>query len=432
MTSTARLDYPLHEHTLGNGLRVVVNPDHATPVVAVNLWYDVGSRDERPGQTGLAHLFEHLMFQGSTHVGSGEHLSALQDAGGSCNATTWFDRTNYFETVPTSALDLALWLEADRMRGLLDALTQENLDNQRDVVKEEKRQRYDNAPYGDLLVHLLDLAFPADHPYRHPVIGSMEDLDAAALADVRAFFSRWYAPGNAVLTLAGDIEPVDGFARVERYFGTVPAREVTASAPPGPLPPFAGTPRAEVSGAVPASLLTLCWRTPAGHTREADATDLALEVLGGSETSRLHRRLVRTDRLCTSAGASALGLTRGSSLGFTQARALDGISLDTVEQVIVDEIDRLCEEGPSQGELDRIRTQFEREWLSQCARVEARADLLSASATIDRNPDRINTRIVEYCSIGVEEVREAARTHLLTEHRATLAYLHTSSEGEDS
>ena len=217
VTTAVPLGYPIHEHTLENGLRVVVSPDHAVPFVAVNLWYDVGSRDEQPGRTGLAHLFEHVMFQGSENVASGEHFNTLQASGATGNATTWFDRTNYFEAVPTGVLDLALWLEADRMANLLPALTQENLDTQREVVKEEKRQRYDNAPYGDTIDHVLALAFPPEHPYGHTVIGSMADLDAASLDDTHAFFTRWYSPANAVLTLVGDVTAEDGLAKADSF-----------------------------------------------------------------------------------------------------------------------------------------------------------------------------------------------------------------------
>ena len=198
MTSIA---YPIVERTLPNGLRVIVSEDHAVPNVAVNLWVGVGSRHESPGRTGLAHLFEHLMFQGSRNVQSGEHFSALMDEGARLNATTWFDRTNYFETVPRGAMDLALWMEADRHGHLLDAVTQENLDNQLDVVKEEKRQRYDNVPYGNALIEMYAAVFPKGHPYHHPTIGSMDDLDAASLADVHAFYRRFYGPNNTVLTL---------------------------------------------------------------------------------------------------------------------------------------------------------------------------------------------------------------------------------------
>ena len=218
------LDYPIHERTLANGLRIVVSPDHSVPTVTVNLWVGVGSRHEVAGRTGFAHLFEHLMFQGSRQVASGEHFSALMAQGGRLNATTWFDRTNYFETIPVGALDLALWLEADRHGYLLDAVNQANLDNQRDVVKEEKRQRYDNVPYGNVMRDIYATLFPEGHPYHHPTIGSMADLDAASVADVHAFFEAHYRPDNTLITLVGDITPEDGFAKVERYFGALPAR----------------------------------------------------------------------------------------------------------------------------------------------------------------------------------------------------------------
>lgn len=417
------LGYPIHETTLDNGLRVVVSPDHSVPAVALNIWYGVGSRDEVPGRTGLAHLFEHVMFQGSAHVESGEHFDLLQAAGATGNATTWFDRTNYFEAVPTGALDLALWLEADRMGHLLAALTQENLDTQREVVKEEKRQRYDNAPYGDTIDHLLALSFPPDHPYGHTVIGSMEDLDAASLADAHDFFTTWFAPANAVLTLVGDVTPEEGFARAGTYFGHLPARGVPARPTVEPLPPHTGIPRRTTSAPVPASTLYVLWRTPPRGTREADAVDIALTTLGGSETSRLHRRLVRTDETCSAGGASLLPLAWGNSLGYAYARALDGADLAAIERSMCEEVDRLLEEGPTEDELQRVRVQFEREWLSDCARMESRADLISGYASMDDDPGRVNRRIAEYASIDADEVRGAARAWLAPENRAVLEYL---------
>ena len=216
------------QRRLPNGLRVIVAPDHLAPVVAINLWYDVGSRHEQPGKTGFAHLFEHFMFQGSRHVSKSEHMSLIQGAGGVNNATTFFDRTNYFETLPSHQLDLGLWLEADRMATLLDALSQENLDNQREVVKNEKRQSYDNRPYGSFYEKLMAAVFPADHPYHHTPIGSMADLDAASLDDVISFFREWYAPNNAVLTIAGDVTTDEGFAAADRWFGPIPANAALA------------------------------------------------------------------------------------------------------------------------------------------------------------------------------------------------------------
>ena len=293
------LDYPITEHTLDNGLRVIVSPDHGAPSVAVNLWYDVGSRHEqvgvdgRPGRTGFAHLFEHVMFQGSAHVPSGQHIALMQAAGASVNATTWFDRTNYFETLPTGGLDLALWLEADRLGTLLDALTQESLDNQREVVKEEKRQRYDNVPYGDAMEKLISLTFPADHPYGHTTIGSMDDLNSATLADVQAFFSAHYLPNNAVLTIAGDIDAETAFAKAETYFGHLAAAPLPDPPPEVELAPLVDAPRAEIVADVPADAVYVTWRLPRRGTRLFDALDLPIHRARHGQTSRLHKHLVR-------------------------------------------------------------------------------------------------------------------------------------------
>lgn len=423
MTSmpTDVVHYPLHQTTLANGLRVVVSPDPTVPVVAVNLWYDVGSRDERPGRTGLAHLFEHLMFEGSAEVAAGEHLATVQAVGGSANATTWFDRTNYFETVPTGALDLALWLEAERLGSL--RLTQDTLDNQRDVVMEEKRQRYDNVPYGDVLIHLIELTFPPDHPYGHPTIGSMTDLAAASLADVRSFFATHYAPDNAVLSLVGDVDPEDAVARVERAFGQLPASRRPRRLPTDPLPALTGEPRREVVARVPSDATYLAWRLPARDRRDFDAADLALAILGGGQTSRLHRRLVRRDQLAEGAGASATGLIAGTSTGFAHARALPGVPADAVEAAMLDELATLIDQGPDAAELDRAKAQFEREWLSELARQDSRADLFGCYATLQGDPGVVNERLREVRSIGLDEVAQAARTYLQPERRAVLTYV---------
>ncbi len=428
----AELGYPLVERTLANGLRVIVSPDHAAPVVAVNLWYDVGSRDEASGQTGFAHLFEHLMFQGSEHVASAEHLGAMQAAGATVNATTWFDRTNYFEAVPTGALDLALWLEADRMATLPVALTQANLDNQREVVKEEKRQRYDNVPYGDVIEHALTLTFPEGHPYAHTVIGSMADLDAASTDDAIRFFRSYYHPANCVLTLVGDIEPEDGFARAEHYFGGIPAAE-TPPRPDAPqLPPLTGVPRTTLTQPVPANAAYMTWRLPARGTRAYDACEIALDILGGSQTSRLYRRLVHTDRIASAAGASPMALIGGTSFGFAFARALEGTPLENVEDAVVAELRRFAEAGPTPEELERTHVQFEREWLGQLARFESRADLIGCYATLHGRPELVNSRIAEFCSVTADEVADAARAWLLPEQRAVLSYRRAALGGEDS
>lgn len=422
MNPLTSLGYPLAERTLSNGMRVIVSRDHGAPVVAVNLWYNVGSRDEATGETGLAHLFEHVMFQGSENVASGEHLAALQAAGGSVNATTSFDRTNYFEAVPSGALDLALWLEADRLATLPQALTTENLDNQRDVVKEEKRQRYDNVPYGDVLQHLLTLTFPPGHPYAHPVIGSMADLDAATAESATDFFARFYAPANCTLTLVGDIDPDEGFSRAERYFGGIPAGVPNVRPPATVLDPMTGVARQHVTAAVPAGAVYLTWRLPAAGTRAFDACGIALDVLGGGQTSRLFRRLVRDDRSASAAGASALGLAGGNSIGFAYARALNGDDLEALEESMLAELDRLATEGPTTDELSAVRVQFEREWLSQLARFDGRADLFNMYATLHGDADLVNTRIADFTSIGADEVAAAIATWLRPEARAALTY----------
>jgi predicted Zn-dependent peptidase len=424
MTSGAlpQLGYPIVQHTLPNGLRVISSPDHNAPSVAINLWYDVGSRDEEQGRTGFAHLFEHVMFQGSANVASGQHIALLQAAGAVVNATTWFDRTNYFETLPTGGLDLALWLEADRMGTLLDALTQENLDNQREVVKEEKRQRYDNVPYGDVMELLNTLTFPSDHPYGHTTIGSMEDLDAATLEDVHAFFRRHYLPNNAVLSIVGDVEPDAAFERADTYFGHLAAGPQPVKPGAGPLDPLFDNPRTETSGKVPADAVYLTWRVPARGGRDFDAVDLAFSILGHGQTSRLHKHLVRRTEQAESTGASAMGLIGGNSFGFSYARARDGVAPEQLEQEIVELIDQLLSEGPAEDELRRAKAQFERHWLHELARVDSRADALGEYATLHGDPTLINSRIAEITAIDGDDVQEAMQRWFRPDQRASLIY----------
>lgn len=422
MVSAEVVNYPLHQEFLSNGLRVLVSPDRSVPVAAVNLWYDVGSRDELPGQYGWAHLFEHLMFSGSAHVSSGEHLQLLQNLGGSVNATTWFDRTNYFETLPVGALDLALWLEADRLGSLADHLTIESVDTQREVVKEEKRQRYDNVPYGDAMAALVELVFGAEHHYGHTTIGTMEDLAGASVDAAADFFRTHYRPENAVLTLVGDFTVKEAFRKAERAFGHLSGGPRRRRPAPAGLAPITGLPRRELRGRVPAESAYLAWRLPVRDTAAFDAADLALGVLGGGQSSRLHQSLVRDRRLLAFAGGHALPLIGGNSVGLIQLRALpergvgDGVDATTVE------LERLAAEGPTMAELDRVKAQFEREWLMDLARFDTRADLLSSFAVLHDDPARINTRLLELASIGPNQVRDAAATLLRTDQRAELIY----------
>ena len=425
------LDYPLHSRTLDNGLRVVVSPDHTVPNVTVNLWVGVGSRHEAPGRTGFAHLFEHLMFQGSRHVRSGEHFEALMAEGGRLNATTWFDRTNYFETVPTGAVELALWLEADRHGHLLDAVTQENLDNQRDVVKEEKRQRYDNQPYGTALIDVYAAVFPPGHPYHHPTIGSMEDLDAASLADVHAFFRRYYGPDNTVLTLCGDITPERGFELVERHFGPLPASAEQPRPAHPQLEPLSQPVRVDRQEVVPNDRLHIAFRLPVDETDEFLAAAVALDCVGGLGTSRLVKRLVRREQTALGVHATAWGFVDGASLGFAVLDVAPGVEAGAVEAAFLEELERFLATGPTEAELEASLAQSERSWLSALASQEERADLISHHLMLHDDPAVVNTHLDRLRAVTADQVLAAARRWLHPESRAVVAYLALGS-AEDS
>jgi predicted Zn-dependent peptidase len=416
------LDYPIMTRTLDNGLRVLVSPDHTVPTVTVNLWVGVGSRHEPPGGTGLAHLFEHLMFQGSANVAEGEHFSLLMEHGGTLNATTWFDRTNYFETVPTGALELALWLEADRHGHLLEAVTQANLDNQRDVVKEEKRQRYDNQPYGTAIADLGSLVFPEGHPYHHPTIGSMHDLDAATLADVHAFYSRHYSPANTVLSLVGDVDPEAGFDAVEHHFGPLANPAPPRQAPSAQLAPLVAAPRLDRAEDVPNDRLYLGFRLPVAHTTGFMACAVALDAIGGLTTSRLYRRLVRSEEIATSVSGASLGLVDGGSLGFLGIDVADGADPRAVEESVCAELDRFATEGPTPTELESSLADTERSWLEALAGHQERADLLSHYTLLHDDPQHINTYLDGVRSVTGEQVQEVAARWLLPDARATVAF----------
>src|SRR5512141_664540 len=286
----------LEEYELGNGLRVVLNEDHSAPLVAVNLWYHVGSKNERVGRTGFAHLFEHMLFSGSEHVGNNEHFRYVQSIGGVLNGTTFFDRTNYFETLPSNYLALGLWLESDRMGFFLPALTQEKLDIQREVVKEERRQRYDNVPYGTAFERLLHLAYDPDYSYHWPTIGSMEDLEAASLDDIREFFATWYRPDNCVLTLVGDFVPAEAKALAEKYFGDI--------VPGGSFPQFTlerqaqnGERRESFASPVQLPRLYRLYHLPEMGSADWIAGDLLSTGLGSDKASRLDRVLVHEKQI---------------------------------------------------------------------------------------------------------------------------------------
>ena len=423
------------DERLPNGLRLIVAEDHLAPVAAINVWYDVGSKHEVPGKTGFAHLFEHGMFQGSAHVGKAEHMALVQAAGGTLNGTTWLDRTNYFETVPSHQVELAIWLEADRMGSLLEALSQDNLDNQRDVVKNEKRWSYDNRPYGSWNEKLLAHLFPEEHPYHHPTIGSMEDLDAASLDDVKAFFATWYAPNNAVLSVVGDVDRAQVRQWADKYFGPIPANASIPRLGDLSVPDVLGEERREtVEDNVPLPRIYFGFRAPAFGDHRLDALDLAGQLLTGGKGSRLHRRLVRDERLAQDVAIFTLPFTGGASVSVGWATVRPGVDIEAVERAYLEELDRLGNEVPSDDELARAKALTEADELGALARVEERADRLSMYATLFDDPGLINTMLPRYLSVTPEQIRDAAKAVYRPDNRVVLTYLPKAADatGEEA
>lgn len=419
---------PIETHRLDNGLRVILARDPAAAVVAVNLWYAVGSRNERPGRTGFAHLFEHMMFQGSQHVPESAHFALIEKAGGSLNGSTWLDRTNYFETLPSNYLELALWLESDRMGWLVPAMTQEKLDNQRDVVKNERRWRVDNQPYGDWDERLQAMVYPPDHPYHHSVIGSMEDLDAASLEDVEQFFRTYYAPNNAVLTIAGEFDPAEAMRLVERYFGPIP------SGPP--VPPIPG--RTRIPTSLPAEVWQVAeqdislartyvaYRIPPFGTAEFYPATVAAHILAAGQASLLTRRLVRGRRVAQDVVAFAFPIVVGAAMLAIWVTARPGVNPEALEGALFEEVDSLRD--VSDEEVRRAINLIEARQLSDLQKMDERADLLSMYATLFDDPERINTELDRIRAVTPAAVRDFAQSHLGAEQRAVLRYVPKDGE----
>ncbi len=348
------IDIPFDKFILDNGLTVVVHEDRKAPIVAVSIWYHVGSKDEPAGKTGFAHLFEHLMFNGSENHDA-EFFEPFEQVGATAmNGTTWFDRTNYFENVPTPALEMALWLESDRMGHLLGAVTQDKLDEQRGVVQNEKRQG-DGQPYGMVEYRQLEGLFPPGHPYRHSTIGSMEDLDAASLDDVHSWFKDYYGAANTVLVLAGDINAETGRALAEKYFGDIPSgppvKRLKAMVPERTSDTF------EVMyDRVPQTRSYRWWPVPGRTTQEKVQLDLAASVLGDGKNSRLYQALVYNNQLASNVNVFVEEHSLASMFTI-DVRLKEGSSLDEVNRIIDAEIERFLSDGPSEDELERVKTQ---------------------------------------------------------------------------
>ena len=415
---------PIETFRLPNGLFVVLSEDHTAPIVAVNLWYHVGSANERPGRTGFAHLFEHMLFQGSADVRSNEHFELVQRAGGTLNGSTWLDRTNYFETVPSNQLELVLWLEANRMGYLLPAMTQQKLDTQRDVVQNERRWSMDNQPYGTWWERLPALCFPADHPFHHSLIGSMADLDAAGLEDIAQFFSTYYTPDNAVLAVTGDFEPNEARSMVERHFGAIPRGNGKPPLPDMTLPPTFGNPRREiVRDDVMLPRLFLAFRSPAFGHDGYYAASVCGAILGMRKGSRLHRALVREQQVASEVSAFTYDLAKGSDLLVIDVIARPCVPVEMLEQRVGREIDHLETNGVTSDEIDRAVALMETDIVASLQSAGDRADRLSLFATYFGDPGLVNEQVEKYRRVTVDEVNSFARSRLVAENRVSLIYM---------
>ena len=415
---------PVETFHLDNGLFVTLSEDHTAPIAAVNLWYHVGSANEKTGRTGFAHLFEHMLFQGSAHVGSNEHFELIQRAGGTLNGSTWLERTNYFETVPSNELALALWLEADRMGELLPAMTQEKLDTQRDVVKNERRWAVDNQPYGTMLEKMQELVFPLSHPFQHSLIGSMEDLSAASLDDIAQFFATYYTPDNAVLSIAGDFDSKEALALIREYFGPIPKGKGKPPLPPMSLPPVFGSRKREVVyDNVSLPRLFLAFRSPIFGSDEYYAASVTAALLGMRKGSRLQRALVRERQIAADAGAFTFDLAKGSDILVVDVTARPETPVAQLEEEVEREIDLLCREGASGEEVQRAIALIETDLVASLQSAGERADRLSMFATYFGNPELINQQVDSYRRVTAERVNELVSERFSEANRASLIYV---------
>ena len=418
-TTPQPLNIPIQQYKLDNGLRIVFSEDHSAPTYGISITYDVGSHNERPGHTGFAHLFEHMMFQGSENVGKGEHMILVEDNGGDMNGTTTEDRTNYFESFASNQLDLGLFLEADRMRSLV--ISQANLDNQRNAVQEERRLGVDNQPYGKTS-ELLQATVYDNFANQHSVIGSMQDLNAATVKDVQDFFRVYYAPNNAVLTLVGDFDPQVALAKIKKYFGGIPAQPT----PPAPdlaeaaqqgerrktiEDPFAEIPR-----------LDIAYKTPPGNTSDWYDLDVLSDVLGGGQSSRLYQSLVKDKELAVNVFAY-VDEHRGPSTFNVVVLARPGKDLKEIEKAVYAEIDRLKTEPIADWELQKVRMTNRRETAQRLQSTLYRAYLIGENASIFHDANLINTGPAKVQSVGKADVERVAKMYLTEENRTVITTL---------
>lgn len=416
-------------HTLDNGLRLVMNPDSRVPTVAVAVYYDVGSRDEEPGRSGFAHLFEHMMFQGSANVAKAEHFTLINSRGGSANGTTSRDRTNYYQTLPSNELELGIWLEADRMRSL--SITEENFENQRQTVMEERRQSYDNRPYGNAFLRIDELLYGDYFPYAHSVIGDMEDLQRAPLEDVQAFFDAYYGPNNAVIAIAGDFEPEVAIAIVEREFGPIPSRPRPAYEP-GEFTPRQGEVRetmVDPNATLPALLIS----HPIPPMRESDhyALEVLSVILSDGDSSRLRQSLIKKRELAASISAFTYD-RRGPDAFAFWAVAAGGKSLDELEKAIEEEVQKIAQEGIRERELEKAKNRIRAHFTFGLESNLRRAMELAEHELYYGDANLLKTALDPYLAVTAEDIQRVARDYLRRDRRVVLQIQTRTAEGEEA
>lgn len=406
------------EVTLKNGLRVILHEDHSTPIVAVNVWYHVGSKNEVTGRTGFAHLFEHMMFQGSKNYDA-DYFTPLQEAGANINGSTNSDRTNYYEVVPSNFLELALFMEADRMGGLLDAMTIEKLNNQRDVVKNERRQRVDNQPYGTAGERIGEIMFPKGHPYNWSVIGSLDDLSAASLEDVKGFFRQYYVPNNASLVIAGDFDPKQAKQWAEKYFGTI-AKGGDITRPNPAKPALDKETRVAVEDSVPLPRVYMVWHSVAQGDKDEAALDLLGSILSNGRGSRLQSNLVYEKKLAQTIGAGN-GTREVAGTFQITATASPSKTLEEIEKEINAEIERIQKTAPTADELSRSLNQIEAGTIFGLQNILGKADSLNSNAVFFGKPDLFQKQLDDYRKVTPADIQRVANTYL-TKNRLVMSF----------
>ena len=418
----SRIKIDFEEYKLNNGLHVILHQDRNVPIVAINLWYRVGSRNEQPGKTGFAHLFEHMMFQGSQHVPPEMHFQLIQSVGGTLNGSTYFDRTNYYETLPSHYLEMGLWLESDRMGFLLPALNEEKFKTQLEVVKNERRQRYENQPYGLWLEKILELAFPEDYPYHWPVIGYMSDLEKATLDDIKLFFKTYYAPNNASLALSGDFDLPEAQKLIEQYFAEIPPYDNIPQANQHFTGYNQGQKVSEVEDHVQLPRLHLAYHLPGISTKEVYHGDFIASILNGGKSARFIQNLIHKKQIVQDIQTFVLPMV-DTSLFFIVVTPRPGQSVDKIRLEVDQEIEKLLNEPISQQEMERVKNQIIAQKVRDLQSVSSRADMLNMYFTYYGKTNHLNEEIDDYLNITAADLMKTSRQFLTPENRVSVIYL---------